>query len=63
MFAYFSVVLPLLRFSLSFLSRLPGMDPCVSQVGYMGKTAFFPSRRALLLLQRRVSFEKTLIFG
>lgn len=44
-------------------SWLPGMDPCLSQVGYMGKIAFFQSRRALLLLQRRVSVEKTLIFG
>lgn len=58
MFLYFSVVLPLLRVSLSFLSRLPGMDPCLSQVGYMGRTAFFQSRHALLLLQRRVSVEE-----
>ncbi|KAM9702105.1 actin-binding LIM protein 1 isoform 1-T1 [Dama dama] len=35
----------------------------LSQVDYMGKTAFFQSRRALLLLQRRLSVEEDPDFG
>lgn len=41
MFPYCSVVLPLLRFSLSFLSRLPGMDQSFSSWLH-GQNSLFP---------------------
>lgn len=53
--------LSLLIFSFSFLSRLPGMEHCLSPVGHTSKTAIVQCRHGLLL-QGRVSFEKILIW-
>lgn len=55
--------LSLLKFSFSFLSRLPGMEHCLSQVvDHASKTAIYQSR-LVWRLEGRVSVEKILNLG